>query len=391
MSKDGSFTIGIRNGKIDIKSSPVGTTTGSRHKDFYVYEWFIKETGEIFYVGKGRKNRYKKLHERAYEAEKIKIKFKTDSRFVAKSLSEDEAIQLESERMLYLLNETNHRLTNRFIPFAAKRGNGYDRSPNTPKIQFEEAPVLYATEIDDHYFGKSWKNFENVELYNLKSVVFIEKSIRDEIDILYDGNVKKYYEEVRNYLEHHGTKVMVTKYAKSVTSWIYIGDDDINNHEIDQEKAMKELGRHVPTYHLLDVLKLLKKTYPNIAKVELIEITTNAINDRVPLKNIKNQNNWEKGFDEGYEFWFKGDKIRKEGNLHEAIRLFDKARYNGYLAPALYRSYAMTYRSLKDYDNEIEILKEGIKRLCEDGGDTAALSLETRLSKAKELKLKSNS
>ena len=26
---------------------------------FYVYEWYIVETGEIFYVGKGCKNRYK--------------------------------------------------------------------------------------------------------------------------------------------------------------------------------------------------------------------------------------------------------------------------------------------------------------------------------------------
>ena len=26
---------------------------------FYVYEWFIKESGKVFYVGKGHKNRYK--------------------------------------------------------------------------------------------------------------------------------------------------------------------------------------------------------------------------------------------------------------------------------------------------------------------------------------------
>ena len=26
---------------------------------FYVYEWFVKESGEVFYVGKGTKNRYK--------------------------------------------------------------------------------------------------------------------------------------------------------------------------------------------------------------------------------------------------------------------------------------------------------------------------------------------
>ena len=50
---------------------------------------------------------------------------------------------------------------------------------------------------------------------------------------------------------------------------------------------------------------------------------------------------------------------RKNGKVDEAIALFDKARYNGYDAPALYDSYAKAY---KDYDNEILILDEGIMR-----------------------------
>ena len=48
-----------------------------------------------------------------------------------------------------------------------------------------------------------------------------------------------------------------------------------------------------------------------------------------------------------------------------AIELFDKARLNGYAAPALYNSYAMAYRQLKDYSNEIAILDEGIARMPE--------------------------
>ena len=43
---------------------------------------------------------------------------------------------------------------------------------------------------------------------------------------------------------------------------------------------------------------------------------------------------------------------RKNGKVDEAIALFDKARYNGYDAPALYDSYAKAYRKIKDYDNE---------------------------------------
>ena len=46
-------------------SSPVGTYTRSKFEDFYVYEWYIEETKEIFYVGKGRGKRYKEIHRNA--------------------------------------------------------------------------------------------------------------------------------------------------------------------------------------------------------------------------------------------------------------------------------------------------------------------------------------
>ena len=62
----------------------------------------------------------------------------------------------------------------------------------------------------------------------------------------------------------------------------------------------------------------------------------------------------------------------KNGNLALAIELFDKARLNGYNAPALYTSYALAYRKLKDYDNEIAILDEGISRLPEQASEWRA-------------------
>lgn len=61
---------------------------------------------------------------------------------------------------------------------------------------------------------------------------------------------------------------------------------------------------------------------------------------------------------------------RKNGKVDEAIALFDKARYNGYDAPALYDSYAKAYRKIKDYDNEILILE---KELCVKHGTMLVL------------------
>ncbi|MGE7128961.1 GIY-YIG nuclease family protein [Lysinibacillus xylanilyticus] len=385
------FSIGLNNeGNINLTSLPVGVSTGSTEKDFYVYEWFIKETGEIFYVGKGRGNRFIEFHQRAYEAEKIRKMYETDNHFVATGLTESEAIELESKEISRILNETNDRLTNRHIPLFTKRGNGYDRSPSTPKIQFETAPVLYASEIEEHYFGIQHRAFDEVQNENLKAVAFITRSMRDEISIIYGGNLEKYKDEVTNTLKANGNKVLKSKFAKSVTAWIYIGDDYVINYDIDQEKALIELGGQIPTYHLIDVWKHLKNKFGELASVSKEEPVINAIHNRVPLKDIKNLNNWEKGFDKGFPYYEEGDKERKSGNIIGAIELFDKARFNGYNAPALYSSYAKAYRKSEDYDNEIAILDEAIERLKSEVGnnETRIMEFNERRTKAIALKCK---
>lgn len=92
-------------------------------------------------------------------------------------------------------------------------------------------------------------------------------------------------------------------------------------------------------------------------------VVIHAVHNRVPLSEIRNAENWDKGFKIGFPYWEKGEDERKSGNIVLAIELFDKARLNGYAAPALYTSYALAYRQLKDYSNEIIILDEGIARM----------------------------
>lgn len=87
------------------------------------------------------------------------------------------------------------------------------------------------------------------------------------------------------------------------------------------------------------------------------------IDSRIPLDKIKNLSDWDKGFSEGSPYYADGEQYRKAGDYYKAISLYDKARYHGYDAPALYLSYAMTFDKMKDYDNEIEILEEGMTRM----------------------------
>ena len=373
-------------GSITFGSPVVGQSTGSSETDFYVYEWYIKETGEVFYVGKGRGDRYKEYHERAYEAEKIRERFETDVRFVAKDLTEEQALELETNEMTRILNETNYCLANRITPYFTKRESGYCKSSSTPSLQFETAPILYAEEVDEHYFGIQGRPFDAVEYQNLSNVVFIDKGVsKEEIDIVYGGDYRKYYNETVALLEANGNKIMKSRYAKSITAWIYPCEDLVTNNDIAEQSAMDKIGRRIPSYHLIDVWKLLKTEYGDVDIPEEQPVEIHPINTRCPLSQIKNLHDWDAGFDAGFKYWEKGDAERKAGNIEKAIELFDKARYNGYFAPALYTSYAMAYRKLKDLDNEIAILDEAIERYQGEERDSSQNIIDCEKQKAKAI------
>ncbi|REJ07998.1 hypothetical protein DYE48_15065 [Halobacillus trueperi] len=213
--------------------------------------------------------------------------------------------------------------------------------------------------------------------------------MRDEVNVIYDGKLDKYQDETRLLLSTNGIKIIKSKYAKSVTAWIYIGDDYVTNYENDQKQALEKLGRHIPTYHLIDLWKFLKEKFGEVKTDSKDKILINPVHNRVPLKEIMNLYDWEKGFDEGMLHWEEGDQERKAGNLERAIELFDIARYHGYNAPALYKSYAMAYRKLKDYDNEVAVINEAIER--EDSvNNTTIRELKERREKALALKQKRN-
>lgn len=65
---------------------------------FYVYEWFIVETGEIIYVGKGTRNRYKVRKHNKFFNEMIR-RNNCDSRIVKKFENEKDAFEFEYIRV----------------------------------------------------------------------------------------------------------------------------------------------------------------------------------------------------------------------------------------------------------------------------------------------------
>ena len=65
--------------------------------EFYVYEWFNLDTGYVFYVGKGKDERYKSLRNRNKYFLNYYNKHPCKSRIIQSDLSEDAAYALEKE------------------------------------------------------------------------------------------------------------------------------------------------------------------------------------------------------------------------------------------------------------------------------------------------------
>lgn len=65
--------------------------------DYYIYEWFNIDNHEVFYVGKGRKNRYKTISGRNPYFINYYNKYNCNVRIIFSDLTEDEAFNLEIE------------------------------------------------------------------------------------------------------------------------------------------------------------------------------------------------------------------------------------------------------------------------------------------------------
>ena len=169
-----------------------------------------------------------------------------------------------------------------------------------------------------------------------------------DLEIVADYIYEKYkiaYKSAREYLDAN-SKYML-EYQNSPIMYNALSIDKVKNILDNVNNKNYDINNSVKSVELA---------------IDRASIEIHPINNRVPVLDILNLNNWEKGFDAGYPLWEEGEKLRKEGNIEQAIELFDKARFNGYCAPALFESYAKAFRKIKDYDNEIDILDECISR-----------------------------
>lgn len=81
-------------------------------KKYYVYEWYVKDTNEVFYVGKGTGQRYKEHKRRNKMFLDFYATHDCESRIIKNNLTEQEAFDYEIEMIKYYREQTSYRLSN---------------------------------------------------------------------------------------------------------------------------------------------------------------------------------------------------------------------------------------------------------------------------------------
>lgn len=87
-------------------------THDSRDRRYYVYEWYVTQTNEVFYVGKGCGSRYKTRKRENEYFMKFLNTHECASRIVRGNLTEQEAFDLEIELIAHYRSIPGNRLTN---------------------------------------------------------------------------------------------------------------------------------------------------------------------------------------------------------------------------------------------------------------------------------------
>lgn len=117
------------------------------NKTYYVYEWFIIDTKEIFHVGMGSGNRMFNITSRNDYFKRIINKHKCDVRIYKNNLTQEEAYLLEKERIRQL-KEINQAKTN-----FHEGGKGGNTFKYLPEYRLNEIK----NKIGEHSLNK-WKD-----------------------------------------------------------------------------------------------------------------------------------------------------------------------------------------------------------------------------------------
>ncbi|WP_214891418.1 hypothetical protein [Exiguobacterium sp. s142] len=246
--------LGFEKGKFTISRTTVpDEDTLKKDREYYVYEWFFVESGQVFYVGKGKGDRYKSK-DRGIEFKRLAYLHKSDVRIVKDGLTEKEALEYEEELISkYYYN--GEKLINR----VTITPNMYETKQ---KLEYKKVPYIESLPIEKHYYNVPDMQFDPIDEEKLKATFFIDHSVYGNEPLYYSDAetrerdvvgfkvyIKELEQRVAEKIVERSGRVYKSK-AKAVKSIIVQG-----TILADSFVMLKEQGYEV--YHLLDVMKLL--------------------------------------------------------------------------------------------------------------------------------------
>ena len=209
-----------------------------RKKIYYVYEWYNVETGYIFYVGKGCKNRIYHVGKNSRNDYFVRYynKHKCDCRKIKENLTEKQALDFEHERILEL-RKTNQCCcnlddggTNGGRNFGEK--NGFYGKHHPPELMaqiLEHRKGKFSGEKNSQYGISLKQRMKTKERYNRlrKNMSLAQRgntnSPHISIIAIIDGEEIKFFSMsrcakylVENNISHYTLSTTYTKIKKAV-------------------------------------------------------------------------------------------------------------------------------------------------------------------------------
>lgn len=160
----------------------------SEEKIFYVYIWYIINTGEVFYVGKGKDKRYKNITKRNKYFLNMHRSHNCDVKKIYENLTEKEAFDKEKEMIKWYRENTNYRLTNQTD--GGEGISGY--------VYTQEQKELLSQKSKEMWNDEDFKN-RMIELRHNEDGPYQSKEFKEKISKLVSGeknpNYQNYWSE----------------------------------------------------------------------------------------------------------------------------------------------------------------------------------------------------
>ncbi len=169
----------------------------------------------------------------------------------------------------------------------------------------------------------------------------------------------------------------IKKYAKNIADEYYKSYCMIMEAKKESRKSFNTIRRNNEGYCRLnytDVKRFMvdinQKDYSSVPlpsneiNIKREDVIINVVPERVPIENITELKDWDYET-YPYKFFLDAEEKRKNKEYGSALELYERARESGLLDCDVYIGFSQLYHALKDYENEILILDEGIEKVNE--------------------------